>query len=128
MQGFGRNSITRRLADMPVLAARPDEIDAGLYNLWRRLRLRTGPHVEFPLPGKPGMRIVLEDAAWCILDGSRHDVPVLAWVEFSALRSRSSLHEPIRCTLNFYHYMASSLRAPALAHLGHVLKERLRRR
>ncbi len=119
--------MTQRLADLPVLASRPDEIEAKLYNLWRRLRLRVGPHVELPLVGLTPMRLVLEDGAWCIVDESRHDVPVLAWTEFSALKSRSSLHHPISCQLNYYHYMASSLRAPALDRLETSLTQRLKR-
>ncbi len=122
----------RRLSDklrgMPVLAIRPDEIDARLYNMWRRLRLRTGPHVEFPLHGLSGMRLILEDDAWCVVDETRHDVPVLAWTDFAALKSRQSLHEPIACRLNHFHYMATSLRGPTLDRLEGLLASRLSRR
>ncbi len=119
--------IARRLRDVPVLAARPDRIDARIYNLWRRLRLRTGPHAEFPLPGMPGMHLILEDPAWCIIDETRHGVPVLAWTDFSALKCRASLHEDISCTLNYYHYMATHLRAPAMKCLSSALADRLSR-
>ena len=128
MQPFARQPLTARLRDLPVLAQREDELPAAIYNLWRRLRLREGPHVELALPGLKEMRLVLEDAAWAVVDSNRHDVPVLAWVEFSALRSRSALHEPIRCKVNYYHHMASGVRARALQQMEEMLTRRLSRR
>ncbi len=121
------HTLLTRLEGVPVLARRADAVDAATYNLWRRLRLREGPHVELALPGLKEMRLVLEDAAWAVVDTNRNDVPVLAWVEFSALKSRSSLHEPIGCHVQYYHYMASHVRARTLELLPDILERRLRR-
>ena len=125
---FARSrTLLARLEGMPVLARRADAVDAATYNLWRRLRLREGPHVELALPGLKEMRLVLEDAAWAVVDTNRNHVPVLAWVEFSALKSRSDLHRPIACHVHYYHYMASHVRARALELLPGLLQRRLQR-
>ncbi len=121
-------TLLARLEGLPVLARREDAIEAATYNLWRRLRLREGAHVELALPGLKEMRLVLEDAAWAVLDTNRNDVPVLAWVEFSALKSRADLHRPIACHVQYYHYMASHVRARALEMLPGLLERRLARR
>ncbi len=128
MRQFVRQPLLARIEGLPILAQREDAIDANVYNLWRRLRLREGPHVELSLPGLKEMRLVLEDAAWAVVDGNRHDVPVLAWVDFAALKSRSSLHEPIACKVNYYHYMASHVRGKALERMEQAITRRLSRR
>ena len=128
MHSFMQQSLLARIQGLPILAQRDDAIDATIYNLWRRIRLREGPHVELPLPGLKEMRLVLEEAVWAVVDSNRNDVPVLAWVEFAALRSRSSLHRPIACKVNYYHYMASHVRGRALERMHGLLERRLARR
>ncbi len=124
----GNRTLLARLENLPVLARREDAIEAAIYNLWRRLRLREGAHVELALPGLKEMQLVMEDAAWAVVDSNRNDVPVLAWVEFSALKSRADLHRPITCHVHYYHYMASHLRARTLQILPDLLQRRLARR
>jgi len=114
-----------RIHDMPVYASRDDEVDAALYNLWRRARL----HLQLPLriellPSKQ-MALIVEQDAWAVVDQNQYDLPMLAWVDFQD-QDRSSLHTPVSCTLNYYHYMASRLRGKALQRLAEELENCLR--
>ena len=102
------------LDGIPVFAERADEVDARLYNLWRRARLHLDLPIRLPLPGLSGMVMLLEEHEWICVDERLNDVPVLAWVEFED-RHRDALHLPVRCRLNYYHYAASKIRADALA-------------
>ncbi len=105
-----------RVGEVPCLARREDQVDACLYNLWRRARARSLLPLRFPLPDSPGVEILVEQNAWVCVNGRQADLPILAWVEF-ADRGRSALHTPVPCMLNYYHYAASSYRARALAAL-----------
>ncbi len=112
---------------VPVFAQRADQIPAPLYNLWRRARMRAQLPLRMTLPGMKGMALILEPAAWVVVDGGRSDVPVLAWVEFAPPPERG-IHEPVPCKLNYYHYLASGLRARVLEHLEQHLEARLKSR
>ncbi len=116
--------MTTRTGDLPVYAARPDRIEARHYNLWRRARSRFGSPLRLPLPGVSGMDLILDEREWVVVDTRQNDLPVLAWVEFGD-RGRSALHEPVGCTLNFYHFAATRLRARVLAILEQSLEDRL---
>lgn len=114
----------RRLDDIPVYAARPCEIEALLYNLWRRARQHLGCSLRIELQGMPDMAMLLEDEAWVLVDQRQFDLPVLAWLAFQD-KGRDSLHKPVSCTLNYYHFMASQLRARALVVMAEILEQRL---
>jgi len=116
----------RLIEDIPVFAARCDVVPARHYNLWRRARMRLGTPIAIGLPELKEMELILEHDAWVVIDHNRHQVPVLAWTAFSPPPERG-LHEPVPCTLNYYHFMASSLRAPVLDYLFTGLEKRLRR-
>ena len=117
--------MTTRIEDMPVFAARDHQIEAGLYNLWRRAKL----HLNFPLrleiPDFEYMVLIIEKDSWVVVDENKFDLPILAWVDFQD-QGRDSLHTPVECTLNYYHYMASKLREPSLHFLAEALQQRLR--
>ena len=113
-----------RIDDLPVIATRPDQLEAALYNLWRRARQRFGTPLRIELPGLKEMALLLEDDAWVVVDQRQYDLPILAWVEFAS-QGRDALHEPVRCTLNYYHFMASQLRAKVLGLMQENLETRL---
>ncbi|GAB4351237.1 MAG: hypothetical protein Kow006_15020 [Gammaproteobacteria bacterium] len=115
-------SMASRIDDIPVFAARPDRIDAPLYNLWRRARKHLHPPLRLQLPDLKEMALIVEDQAWVVVDQNRADVPVLAWVDFQD-KGRDALHEPVPCTLNYYHFMASHLRAKVLECLEGALEK-----
>ncbi|KAA3628371.1 MAG: hypothetical protein DWQ09_09645 [Proteobacteria bacterium] len=116
--------MSTRIDDLPVIATRPDQIEAALYNLWRRARQRFGTRLRIELPGLKEMALLLEDDAWVVVDQRQYDLPILAWVQF-APEGRAALHEPVRCTLNYYHFMASQLRAKVLELMHENLQTRL---
>jgi len=116
--------MTTRIHDMPVYAARTDEVDASLYNLWRRARLRLQMPLRIELPGLKQMVLVIEHDSWVVVDERQFDLPVLAWLEFRDA-GRASLHTPVTCTMNYYHYMASHVREKALARMQEALEIKL---
>lgn len=116
-----------RLGDIPVYAQRQDQVEAALYNLWRRARLRLPLPLRISLSGEPGVVMVLEEQAWICVNAWQNDLPILAWIEFDD-RERSALHVPVRCKINYYHFAASRYRAKALAAMAAELERLLRRR
>ncbi len=110
--------------DMPVYARRADEIEAALYNLWRRARARFGAPLRLAMPAFKGVALVLEERAWVCINLYQNELPILAWVDFED-EGRAALHTPVACHLNYYHYAASKLRGPALELMQHALADRL---
>ena len=113
-----------RLAEMPVIARRDDCLDADVFNLWRRARNRLGSPIRLSGLGLKQIEVVLTDSYWVCVDAVQYDCPVLAWVGFDHA-NRDSLHEPIPCTLNYYHFGASAVRLPVLLKIREVLQKRL---
>lgn len=118
--------MTTRIHDMPVYTARSDKIDASLYNLWRRARLHLAIPLRIELPQTKQIALILEEDSWVVVDQSQYDLPILAWVDFQDA-GRSSLHTPVTCTMNYYHYMANHLREKALILIEDTLSARLRK-
>ncbi len=116
----------QRIDHLPVFAQRDDQVPALHYNLWRRARIHLDMPQHIPLRGLKEMELILEHDAWVVVDHNRGEVPVLAWTEFSPPRDRG-LHEPVPCKLNFYHFLATSLRQPAMDFLFTELTRRLRK-
>ena len=110
-----------RINDMPVYAAQTDQLEASLYNLWRRARLHLDLPLRIDLPGLKQMVLIVEADCWVMVDQCQYDLPVLAWVDFQDA-GRTSLHMPVTCTLNYYHYLASHLRAEVLERMGEALE------
>ena len=108
-----------------MYAQRDDEVSARLYNLWRRAKLHYSCPIRIALPGYPGMVMILEQREWICANERQSDLPVLAWVAFED-QGRDALHEPVKCKLNYYHFAASKLRAPALNLMAEQLENALR--
>ncbi len=116
--------MSTRIHDMPVYAARTDQVEAALYNLWRRARLHLPMPMRIDLPELKQMALILEEDSWVVVDQCQYDLPVLAWLDFQDT-GRTSLHTPVSCTMNYYHYMASHLREKVLALMLEALESRL---
>jgi len=114
-----------RLADMPIMAQRPDRIDARYYNVWRRARKRWGSPIRLDGLGLKQMEMVLTDRYWVCVDAFQHDCPILAWVDIEDA-DRDSLHMPIPCKLNYYHFAASAVRGRVLDAVEAALNTRLK--
>ena len=89
--------------------------------------MRLGTPIFVRLPDLKEMELILEADAWVVLDHNRGEVPVLAWVDFRPTSQRG-LHEPVDCTLHYYHFMASGIRAKVLDCMAAGLEEALRKR
>lgn len=116
--------MTTRIHDMPVYASRSGQMDAVLYNLWRRARLHLNLPIRVELPALKSLILILEEDCWVVVDPRNYDLPMIAWVDFQDA-GRSSLHTPVVCTINYYHYMASHFREKVLAEIGEALEARL---
>ncbi len=99
-------------------------LDASIYNLWRRARLHITMPLRIEMPELKQMALILEEDSWVVVDQCQYDLPVLAWVEFQD-SERSSLHTPVSCTLNYYHYLASQIREKVLLLMSKDLEARL---
>lgn len=113
-----------RVGEIPVYEQREDEVEASLYNLWRRAKLHLVLPLRLAVPGYRGVTMVLEEESWICVDERNNDLPLLAWVEFED-KGRDTLHTPVKCKLNYYHYAASKLRLPVLEWVAEELKRRL---
>lgn len=113
-----------RIHDMPVYATRTDEIEAPLYNLWRRSCLHLQIPMRIELPELKQMALILEQDSWVVVDQCQYDLPVLAWLDFQD-NDRTALHTPVTCQLNYYHHMANHLREKVLGLMSVALHRRL---
>lgn len=117
--------LNSRLDGVPIYAQRDDVIPAPLYNLWRRARMRFGAPIHIRMACLKEMELYLEHTAWVVVDRNRAEVPVIAWTAFAPAPERG-IHEPVPCKLNYYHYMASGIRARVLECMQDGLERRLK--
>ncbi len=115
---------TTRIYDMPVYEARTEQLEASLYNLWRRAQLHIPLPLRIVLPEQNQMALIIEEDCWVLVDQNQYDLPVLAWLNFQDA-GRDSLHTTVDCTLNYYHYMGSRLRQTVLTVLSETLHSEL---
>lgn len=113
-----------RIGDLPVLQQREVTVDAKLYNLWRRAKLHFSMPMRLEFEELPGVVMILDVNEWACVDARQNDFPILAWVEFSD-QGRDSLHTPVACKLNFYHYAASMHRSKVLKLMAESLEQYL---
>jgi len=113
-----------RTGDVPYCAQRNVEIDAKLYNLWRRAKLHFTMPMRLPLIDYSNFVMILEEHEWVCVDERQNDLPILAWVEFED-QGRDNLHLPVKCKLNYYHFAASKIRAHSLELMQNELEKRL---
>lgn len=113
-----------RVVDIPYLAQRHYEVDAKLYNLWRRAKRHLHMPLRLPLEGYSSFVMLLEEQAWICVDERQNDLPILAWLEFED-KGRNALHLPVTCKLNYYHFAASRVRVRSLELMQLELDKRL---
>lgn len=113
-----------RVGDVPVYEQRDDSVEAGLYNLWRRAKLHIKMPIRLEFDEIPGVAMILDKDEWACVNINQNDLPLLAWVDFQD-QGRVSLHTPVACKLNYYHYAASRYRVIVLRAMEQELKQRL---
>jgi hypothetical protein len=109
---------------IPPLRSLPRHLEAPYYNRVRLALMRLGRPLRVVLPQHRGLEAILDDDAWVCVDATRGDLPVLAWRAFGAT-GRVSLHEPIDCRLDLYHWHAGLIMGTALDALDSALRARL---
>jgi hypothetical protein len=100
------------------------QVQASCYNQVRLALHRLENSLRVPLPGHPGLEILLEEEAWLCLDIVQGGMPGLRWHSFE-VQDRRSLHEPINCRLDLYHIHAGLVMGTVLETLEAQLKQRL---
>lgn len=110
--------------DIPVLSVRSKSVEARYYNRVRLALMRLKGPLRFALVGVGKADILLTEEVWLCVDRSRDDLPLMAWTDFEA-RGRSTLHEPVRCKLRYFHVHAGMLSAKVLPALDEILAQRL---
>lgn len=114
-----------RIHTMPVYTSCSETIDASLFNLWRRAHHHLNLPVRLKLPALKSMILILEDDCWVVVDPRHYDLPMIAWLNFQDT-GRNSLHTPVECTVNYYHFMASQFHKKVLANIGEVFETSLK--
>jgi hypothetical protein len=109
---------------MPVYETRTGQLEAPLYNLWRRARLHLDLPLRIELQGLKQMALIIEEDCWVVVDQCQYDLPVMAWLDFQDA-GRDALHTPVDCTINYYHYLANQLQPKVLARMAEILEARL---
>jgi len=112
------------MRELPPLRSLPRRLEAACYNRVRLALRRLGRPLRLALPQHRGIEAVLDDDAWVCVDTTRDDLPVLAWRAF-AVQGRDSLHRPVDCRLELYHYHAGLIMGSALEALEAALHARL---
>ncbi len=111
-----------RLNNIPTLKTQPTAVTAERYNRVRLALRRLENPLRIALPKLRSLDFILEDDTWVIIDRDLNDMPVLAWTDFE---HRSALHQPVHCTLRYYHAHADAVMDKALQKLDTILDARL---
>lgn len=112
--------------DLKPIRTLPKTIGAPCYNQARLALRRLPAPVRVDLEGLRGLEVIVEDRYWLCVDSNNEDRPILAWTEFQT-QGRSSLHEPVQCSLYLLHHHAGLVMGLALDALEAALDRRLHR-
>lgn len=113
-----------RIDDMQAYETHTVNVDAVLYNQWRRVHLHMDLPARLTLPALKSMELILEDDCWVLVDSSHYDLPMIAWLNFQDT-GRNSLHAPVECTLKYYHYLASQFYEKVQIHISEAFNKYL---
>lgn len=113
-----------QLSEVPVYSTRKTEVAAINFNHAKLTLLRLNDVIRFSLPNFQHIDVIIDRDSWACVDSSLNDMPMVAWLDFSVKR-RDNLHQPIPCTLNYYHFMAGVIAKDALVSINDQLKSQL---
>ncbi|MEJ2106509.1 MAG: hypothetical protein P8X48_04140 [Acidiferrobacteraceae bacterium] len=116
-----------RVDDMPVYESMSTMVDAAHYNRIHIALGRIGSPLRYNLPRLRGLEIVLDQRLWVVVDGTRQDLPVLAWSDFEAA-AREGIDRPVSCRLRLYHAQGGIITTSALDQLSEALERDLQER
>jgi hypothetical protein len=110
--------------EFPPLRSLPKLLEASYYNRVRLALRRLGRPLRVALPQHRGLEAILDYDAWVCVDTTRGDLPILAWRAFGN-HGRDSLHRPVDCRIELYHWHAGLIMGTALEALDTALRARL---
>jgi len=112
--------------EVPQYDSRSGKVDAIYYNHVQTALKKLGSQIRLQIPGLKHLDLIIQKDAWIIVDKVLNDVPVAAWTNFQT-EHRESLHEPIPCTIRYYHYAARMVLNRTLEAMELLLGEELSR-
>lgn len=105
---MSNTSLYTRHDEVPQLSSRPGKVDALYYNHVQTALKQLGNQIRLKIPKLKHLDLIIQKDAWIIVDTVLNDVPVVAWTGFET-KGRSTIHEPIKCEIRFFHYAASMI-------------------
>lgn len=113
-----------RHEEVPQLSSRPGKVDALYYNHVQTALKQLGNQIRLKIPKLKHLDLIIQKDAWIIVDTVLNDVPVVAWTGFET-KGRTTIHEPIKCEIRFFHYAASMILNRTLEAMELMLGEML---
>lgn len=117
-------SLYTRHDEVPQLGSRAGKVDALYYNHVQTALKHLGNQIRLRIPKLKHLDLILQKDAWIVVDITLNDIPVVAWTNFE-IAGRSSLHEPIKCEIRFFHFAASMILNRTLEAMELMLGEEL---
>lgn len=123
---MGFTGMYTRHDEVPQYDSRSGKVDAIYYNHVQTALKKLGSQIRLQIPGLKHLDLIIQKDAWIIVDKVLNDVPVAAWTNFQT-EHRENLHEPIVCTIRYYHYAARMVLNRTLEAMELLLGEELSR-
>lgn len=112
----------RQVRDMPALRTMQYALEPTFYNHARLSLLRLGCPLELQLD-KLQVVLELDRKKWTVFSLQQDGLPLIQWKNFNA--ARSTLNQPVACTLLLYHYQSWLMFPQVLVEMDRQLHERL---
>lgn len=113
-----------RLKGLPSYSTSQRNVEAQHFNIIRLAMRRLPSPIRLQLRGLQNIDMIIDHDSWVCVDTTLNDLPIAAWTDFKSNR-RDNLHQPIECTLTYYHFQASAIVNEVLKITKELLSERL---
>ena len=100
------------------------EINAVFYNHVQTGLKRINKQLRYKIPTLKHLYLILQQDAWIVVDAVLNDMPILAWTNFQT-EHRETLHEPIKCEVDYFHFAANKILDKTLEAMELLLGEEL---
>lgn len=111
-----------QLRDIPALRTMRYALEPTFYNHVRLSLLRLGCPLELRME-KLQVLLELDRKQWTAVSLQQEALPLIRWMDFNA--ARSTLDQPVSCTLLLYHYQSWLMFPQVLVEMDHQLHQRL---
>jgi len=110
--------------EIQPLQSTSGNVSAVYYNHVKTALKRINKSLRYKIPTLKHLDLILQEDAWIVVDVVLNDMPILAWSEFQT-EHRETLHEPIKCEVDFFHYAAEMIMDKTLEAMELLLGEEL---